>query len=216
MALISRQTNSRPIFVFDFGGVLINWDPRFLYRKLFDGDEQAMENFLAEIDFPAWNLLQDAGRPFAEAVADLCDQFPQRCDLIHAYNERYMESLTEPIQGSVDILKRLRDSGARLQGLSNWSVEKFALVRAKYDFFGWFEDILLSGEAKVNKPDERIFHLLLERVGRKAEECLLIDDSAANIAAAQKLGFRTHHFKSPNELEQELARAGLLTYRPGI
>lgn len=212
----SQYPTHRPVIVFDFGGVLINWDPRLLYRKLFNSDEQAMESFLAEIDFTGWNLLQDAGRPFAEAVSELCARFPQYCELIRLYDERYMESLTEPIARSVEILHRLHVAGARLQGLSNWSVEKFALVRAKYDFFGWFDDILLSGEAKVNKPDPRIFKMLLERLGKRADECLLIDDSAANIAAAQALGFRTHQFRNPEELEEELAGSGLLTSRTEI
>jgi 2-haloacid dehalogenase len=210
MSSFQKNKANQPVIIFDFGGVLINWDPRFLYRKLFNGDEQAMERFLTEIDFNSWNLMQDAGRPFAVAVADLCAKFPQYCDLIHAYDERYMESLTEPIAGSVEILRRLHTSGARLQGLSNWSVEKFALVKAKYDFFGWFDDILLSGEACVNKPDPRIFQLLLERMDKKAGECLLIDDSAANIETARSLGFQTHYYTGPEKLEEELVNSGIM------
>ncbi len=199
-----------PALVFDFGGVLLDWNPRHLYRKLFPGDEQAMERFLAEIGFFEWNHLQDAGRPFSVAVAELCARHPQHCDLIRAYDERYPESLNGAIPGTVDILRRLWAASFPLYGLSNWPAEKFQLVRPKYEFFGWFQGILISGEVGIAKPDPRIFQALLAQVGRPAEECLLIDDSAANIAAAQALGFQAIHFHSPAQLADGLARRGLL------
>lgn len=211
--LTPLSPNHTTTFVFDFGGVLLDWNPRYLYRKLFPGDEPGMERFLAEIDFDGWNKLQDAGRPFSVAVADLCARHPQYCQLIRAYDERYPESLGGAITGSVDILRHLWADGYPLFALSNWSAEKFRLVRPKYAFFDWFQGIVLSGEVGANKPDGRIFQALLKIVARPAEECLLIDDSPANIAAAQALGFQTIQFDSPTQLAQELSRRGFLPMR---
>jgi 2-haloacid dehalogenase len=199
-----------PAIIFDFGGVLLDWNPRYLYRKLFPNDEQGMERFLAEIGFDEWNHLQDAGRPFSVAVAELCSRHPQYCDLIRAYDERYPESIQGAIPGTVDILRSLRRLGFPLFGLSNWPAEKFCLVRPGYEFLGWFQGIVISGEVGFAKPDPRIFQVLLVQVGRPAGECLLIDDSPANIAAAQALGFQTIHFHTPPQLAGELARRGLL------
>ena len=201
---------NRPTIIFDFGGVLLDWNPRYLYRKLFPNDEQGMERFLAEIGFDEWNHLQDAGSPFSVAVADLCARHPQYCDLIRAYDERFLESLKGAIPGTVDILRRLWTEGFSLFGLSNWPAEKFYLVRPGYEFLDWFQGVVISGEVGIAKPDPRIFQVLLVQVNRAAGECLLIDDSPANIAAAQALGFQTIHFHRPPQLACELARRGLL------
>lgn len=196
--------------IFDFGGVLIDWNPRYLYRQLFPGDDAAMERFLAEIGFTEWNRQQDAGRAFALAVAELAKQFPSYAALIQAYDARWEESIAGPLQGTVDLLAPLKAAGFELHGLSNWSSEKFAAVRTKYPFFQLFETILLSGEVKLVKPDPRIFQALLERIGRPPGECLFIDDSAENVAAARALGFETILFESPEQLSGELQRRGLL------
>jgi len=205
-----NSTAPAPAIVFDFGGVLMDWNPRYLYRKLFPGDEAGMERFLAEVGFSEWNQLQDAGRPFSEAVAELCARHPHYCELIQAYDQRYPESLSGSIPGSVEILRQLKAAGYPLYGLSNWPDEKFELVRPDYEFFAWFDSIVISGAVGVAKPDRRIFELLLAQVGRPASECLLIDDSAANIAAAQAIGFQTIHFHSPEQLANELKEHGLL------
>jgi len=204
------QPTKNLAIVFDFGGVLIDWNPRYLYRKLFDGDEAAMERFLAEIRFMDWNVKQDNGRPFDEAVAELSAQFPQYAALIRAYHERYPESISGPIAPTVALLKALKAAGYPLYGLSNWPLEKFLLVRPRYDFFNWFDDMVISGEVKLIKPDPRIFALLLERIGRPAAQCLLIDDSEKNIEAARRLGFQTIHFESPEQCEAALITLGLL------
>jgi len=205
-----HPTAPTPAIVFDFGGVLMDWNPRYLYRKLFPGDEAGMERFLAEVGFSEWNQLQDAGRPFSVAVAELCARHPQYCELIRAYDQRYPESLSGAIPESVEILRRLKAHGYPLYGLSNWPAEKFELVRPDYEFFSWFDSIVISGAVGVAKPDRRIFELLLAQAGRTAGECLLIDDSALNIAAAQNLGFQTIHFHSSAQLAEELSRRGLL------
>jgi len=199
-----------PAIVFDFGGVLLDWNPRYLYRRFFDGDPTATERFLTEIGFYAWNDQQDKGRPLDLGTAELSRQFPHYADLIKAYYDRWEESLAGPIQPTVDILYSLKQVGHCLYALSNWSAETFRRVRHKYAFLDWFEAIVLSGEVKLIKPDPQIFLVFLERIGRMAEECLLIDDSAANVAAARQLGFDTIRFESPGQLRQELCQRGLL------
>jgi len=204
------MTSSIKAIIFDFGGVLINWDPHILFNKYFSNDRQAIDAFLSEINFTAWNLSQDKGYPFASAVTDLSTEFPQYAHLIRAYDEEWEDSITGIIPETVEILQKLKTSGYRLYGLTNWSAEKFALVKHKYEAFNLFESILVSGEVKLVKPDPAIFHLLLQKIQLQPQECLLIDDSLSNIMAAQKLGFATHHFNSPAQLETELQQLGIL------
>ena len=188
----------------------MEWDPYYLYRKILGDDRQAVEDFLKAVDFSGWNLEQDRGRTFAEGTAELSARFPEYGELIHAYDERYLESLSGAIQPVVETLRALKDAGYSLDVLSNWPAEKFALVRPKYPFFDWFDGIVISGEVGMIKPEQAIFQLLLERVGRPARECLLIDDHAGNIHAASSLGFQTILFQSPQQLEADLRRMGIL------
>ncbi len=199
----------KPALIFDFGGVLLDWNPRYLYHKFFDGDAEAMERFLLEVDFSGWNLEQDKGRPFAQGVAELSTRFPHYAHLIRAYDERWEESIIGPIQPSVDALRPLKDSGCRLYGLTNWSAEKFELARHKFAFLDLFESILVSGAVKLIKPDPRIFKLLLDQIGRPASECVFIDDSAGNVAAACQLGLNAIHFTSPEQMQAELLQMGI-------
>jgi 2-haloacid dehalogenase len=208
---MNKHHNSAPAIVFDFGGVLLEWNPHLVYGKYFNDDPGAIDRFLQEIGFAEWNLQQDKGRPFAEAVTVLSRQFPQYAHLIQAYDDRWEESIVGPIQPTVDILHLLKQSGHTLYALSNWSAETFPRIRHKYDFLDWFEDILVSGEVKLVKPDPRIFQVFLKRTGRTAEECLLIDDSEANIAAAGQLGFQTIRFETAHKLREDLLQRGLLT-----
>ncbi|CAG0935356.1 2-haloacid dehalogenase [Thermoflexales bacterium] len=196
--------------VFDFGGVLVNWDPHYLYRPLFNGDDAAIDRFLREIGFHEWNLQQDGGRSFDEGVAVLSAQFPQHATLIRAYHERYVEAITGPIEGTVEILRACQATGYPLYGLSNWAQEKFDLVRPLYAFFDCFDDILISSTVNLVKPDPRIFEIFLQRIGRRAEDCVYIDDSAANVAVADRLGFTAVHFEAPRQLAAELDRLGVL------
>ena len=195
--------------IFDFGGVLLEWDPHALYRSFFDQPQQ-IDQFLAEVDFATWNAEQDRGRPFAEGIAELSTQFPQHAQLISAYYDRWEDSIVGSILGSVSILRRLKQAGYPLYGLSNWSAETFPRARKKYAFFDLFDDIVLSGDVKMIKPDPAIFKLLLTRIGYPAHNCLLIDDSQSNIVTAKSLGFNTIHFKSPPQLESELQQLHLL------
>jgi 2-haloacid dehalogenase len=204
------MTNPKPAIVFDFGGVLVDWDPHYLYRPFFDGDDAAIDRFMQAIGFHEWNLRQDGGRSFAEGVSVLSKQFPQYADLIRAYHEHYEEAITGPIWGTVEILRILKEDRSPLYGLSNWAQEKFELVRPKYDFFNWFDDILISSTVNLVKPDPQIFTLFLDRIGWAAADCVYIDDSAANIVTANQLGFTTIHFQSPEQLAKELRLLGLL------
>jgi len=211
MPIMTPENNHNTAVVFDFGGVLIGWDPFLLYGPHFNGDRAAMQRFLDEIGFAEWNALQDAGRPFAEGEAELTARFPQHAALIRAYRERFEETIAGPIQGSVEILRALKQQGRTLYGLSNWAAETFQRIQPNYPFLELLETIVLSGEVGLIKPDPRIFQLLLERTGRRAGDCLLIDDAPANIAAAAALGFQTIRFESPEQLRQELVQRGLLS-----
>jgi 2-haloacid dehalogenase len=204
------MTSPIQAIIFDFGNVLINWDPHKVFNKYFLNDRQAIDNFLTEINFTAWNLSQDKGVPFAKGVMQLSAQFPQYAHLIRAYDEDWEESITGLIPETVEILQKLKMAGYRLYGLTNWSAEKFSLIKEKYEAFNLFEDIVVSGEVSLVKPDPAIFHLLLQKIHRQPDECLLIDDSLENIEAAQKMGFVTHHFTSPAGLEAELQQSDIL------
>jgi 2-haloacid dehalogenase len=197
------------VVVFDLGGVLIDWNPRYLYRQLFD-DEAAMERFLAEVCHSAWNEEQDRGRTFADAVEEAAALYPEQRALIEAYHQRWDEMLAGPIAGTVSILAELKEVGHELHALTNWSVEKFPIARERYDFLTWFESILVSGEVGLIKPDPRIFQLLLEGIGREARACIYIDDNPKNVAAAESLGLEAIHFLSPEQLRDELIGRGLL------
>ena len=188
----------------------MDWDPYYLYSKILGDDRGTVEQFFKAVDFFGWNREQDRGRSFAEGTAELVARFPQYGELIRAYDERYPESLRGAIQPVVEILRALKDAGYRLYVLSNWPAEKFALVRPQYPFFEWFDDLIISGEVGIAKPDKAIFHLLLERARRPADECLFIDDHDGNIRVASELGFQTILFQSPQQLESELNRLGIL------
>lgn len=197
-----------PVIIFDLGAVLIDWNPRHLYRKLFD-DKAAMETFLQEICTPAWNVEQDRGRMWDEAIETLAAEHPEHRNLITAYRDRWEEMLKGPIQGTVDILERLDSAGHELHALTNWSAETFPIARERYGFLQRFRTILVSGDERLVKPDPAIFELMLERIGHPAERCLFIDDSAKNIEAAAGLGFDAIHFSGPEKLQAELEKRAL-------
>lgn len=207
------MTSPIKAIIFDFGGVLLEWDPRILYRRFFDHPHE-IDRFLTEINFTVWNTHQDKGRPFALAIAELSAQFPQHAHLISAYFEHYEESILGPLPGMPELLYRLKQAGLPLYGLSNWSAETFPMMRKKYPFFDLFDDIILSGAVKLLKPDPAIFRLTLDRIKRRPEECLLIDDSPANLASARDLGLATVEFHSARQLEQELRLLDLLQEVP--
>ena len=196
--------------VFDYGNVLIDWNPRNVYGRYFPDDAEGMERFLQEIKFMEWNAHQDKGRPFEEGVAILSEQFPQYAELIRAYHENWSDSIGEIYTGTIEILKKLKQAGYPLYGFSNWSAETFPLVRAKHDFFDIFDDMVISGEVGFAKPEPEIYQILLDKIGRPAQDCLFIDDSLPNIQQANKIGFATIHFQSSSQLEEELKQLKLI------
>jgi 2-haloacid dehalogenase len=200
----------RSIVVFDLGGVLIDWDPRHLYRKLFAGDEAAMDHFLANVCTHEWNRGQDAGRSFAEGARLLKLEHPDKAELIDAYGARFDEMMAGPITGAVEILAELREHGTPLYGLTNFSAETYPCALARFEFLGWFRGILVSGEVKAIKPDPRIYELLLERFAIDPHQAIYIDDVAVNAAAAQEFGVHGIHFTTPAALREELVRLALL------
>jgi 2-haloacid dehalogenase len=197
--------NPKPAIIFDLGAVLIDWNPRYLYRKLFD-DEVAMERFFTETDLLRWNARQDEGHPFAEAIAELSAQFPQYESYIRAFHERWEEMMPGAIEPTVEILAELKANDYDLYALSNWSAETYPMAAARFEFLRWFRTVVISGAVKLCKPDPRIFAHLLEQIGRPARECLFIDDSHTNYEAARQLGFQAIHFHAPEQLRTELRR----------
>lgn len=200
----------RSVAVFDLGGVLIDWNPRHLYRKLFHGDEAAMEHFLATVCTHSWNLRQDAGRPFSEGCAELKALYPGQAELIDAWFERYDEMMAGPISDTVEILAELRVRGVPLYALSNWSAETFPIALKRFDFLQLFRGTLLSGEARLLKPDPRLFRLFCETFAIDPTQAVYIDDLAPNVEAATALGMHGIRFTDPPALRGELVKLGLL------
>jgi 2-haloacid dehalogenase len=197
------------VAVFDLGGVLIDWDPRHLYRKLL-ADEEAVEEFLATVTTPEWNAELDRGRPFAEGVAELVERHPAHAAAITAYHERWPEMLAGEVPGVVEVLADLRAAGVPLYALTNWSAETFRVTRGRFEFLSWFDGLVVSGEERVIKPDPRIFQVLLDRFGLDPEATFYVDDSEANVAAARRLGIDAVRFTGPDRLRRELEARRLL------
>lgn len=191
--------------IFDFGNVFVKWDPHGVYKRFFPTPE-AVDSFLEEIHFMEWNAHQDAGRPFKDGVIELSAQFPQYAELIEAYHVYWEDSITEILYGTIEIARKLKSAGWNIYLLSNFSTETFPLMQKRHDFIQLFDDTIISGDYKLVKPDPAIYQLALNRINRKAHECLFIDDSLPNIESAQRLGFHTIQFHSPEQLEKELTK----------
>ncbi|MGJ4858456.1 HAD-IA family hydrolase [Labrys sp. La1] len=201
--------------VFDLGGVLIDWNPLYLYRRLLPDEERA-RRFLAEVCTPAWNGQFDAGKPFAEGVAELSAQFPHHGELISAFHTRWSEMLGGAIEGTVAILEELRRQDVALHAISNWSSETFPIAAERYAFLSHFEVLIVSGERKLAKPDPAIFELFLREAGLPASACVFIDDNAENIATASHLGFKAIRFSDPEALRRDLGTLGLLGVQSAV
>ncbi len=196
--------------VFDLGGVLIDWNPRYLYRKLIPKEEE-MEHFLATVTTSAWNGQQDAGRTWEEATEQLIESYPDKAEWIRAYAERWPEMISGQIDGTVEILETLHQRGThRLLALTNWSHETFPIALERFAWLTKFEGILVSGEEKLVKPDQRIYELLIERYKFDREKAIFIDDSPANVEGAQSVGLQALYFKNPSLLKEQLIRLNIL------
>ncbi len=190
--------------VFDIGNVLLRWDPRFLFTQYFD-DEAEMEWFLAHVCNHEWNLEQDRGRKFSDAVIERTAKFPGHAEAIAAYDTRWHETLPHAIDGTVAILEELVAREVPVYAITNWNGDKFRETKDRFAFLNSFRDIIVSGDEKLIKPDPVIYRLLLERNGLTAKDCLFIDDSAANVKGAEAVGMMAHHFTSPEGLRKALA-----------
>ena len=196
--------------VFDLGGVLVDWNPLYLYRKIFSTDSAASE-FLEQVCTFDWNEEQDAGRSLATATQLLLEQFPQHELPIKAYYTRWEEMLGGPIEGTVELFSQLkRTKRFKTYALTNWSAETFPKALARYDFLHWFDGRLVSGEEKTRKPFPEIYTALIQKFDLNPLTSLFIDDNLRNLAPAKNMGFTTLHFTNPENLEISLKELNLL------
>jgi 2-haloacid dehalogenase len=195
--------------VFDLGGVLIDWDARYLYRRLLP-DDDAIEAFMTQVGFVDWNEALDAGDDWDDAVERLAERHPEHRELITAFRDRWEETLGEPIEPVVDILRELVDAGVRTFALSNWSRRTFDIGRPRFPFLDWFEGVVISGDEGTTKPDPAIFQAIVERYGLEPDRTVFIDDRQANVDAAAALGMHGIHLRAPADLRAELAALGVL------
>lgn len=194
--------------IFDFGGVLVDWNPTYLYSKEFDNKTE-MNHFLEHICTPEWNLQQDAGRSLAEATAILQKEYPEHKELIGYYYGRWEEMLGGVIEESERILRMLKPKYP-VYGLTNWSAETITIAYERYDFFELLDGIVVSGDEKLIKPDPKLYQIILDRYNLKANESLFIDDNAKNIETARNMGFHTIHFTKNLNLEKAVRDMGLI------
>jgi 2-haloacid dehalogenase len=196
--------------IFDLGAVLIDWNPRYMYRTIFS-DEAEMEKFLAAVTTSDWNEEQDAGRPLHEGTEILIRKFPEHEENIRAFYSRWHEMLGEAFHDTVETFRQLKESGKyKLYALTNWSAETFPVALARFEFLNWFDGIVVSGAEKMRKPTPEFYHILLNRYHVKADEALFIDDNYRNILAAEKIGINCIHFTSAEQLKEELSGLNLL------
>lgn len=195
--------------IFDLGGVLLDWDPRYLYREVFP-EETEMEYFLSEICSPSWNAKMDAALSFEEGISELLPVYPEYAEQIRLYHTRWSDMLRGEISESVALLGELEEAGSKLAGLSNWPWEKYLMIKDQYQFLAWLDPLVISGEVGVSKPSPAIYHILLQKLGVPAGDCIFVDDMPENITAAAQLGFETIHFSSAENLRSELVGRGFL------
>jgi 2-haloacid dehalogenase len=196
--------------IFDLGGVLIDWNPEYVFLEVFNGDREKMKWFFDEICTMDWNENQDAGYPLQQATDERVKLFPEYEEWIRIYYGRWEEMLGEQIDGTVTILKQLIDNpNYKVVALTNWSAETFPIALERFDFLHWFEGIVVSGTEKMRKPFNEIYELTLNRFNIEASQSLFIDDNARNIEAAKKIEINTIHFNNPRQLKSELKRLNI-------
>jgi 2-haloacid dehalogenase len=195
--------------VFDVGGVLIDWDPRYLYRKIIPGEEQ-MEHFLAHVCTPEWHAQHDLGVPYEETIPALIAAHPQWADEIRAWDKRFVEMYGGPFDGTISLLSQLRSRRVPLLASTNWGAESWVVAKSRYEFLGWFDGALVSGEVGMAKPDPAFYELLVRTFGLIPDQTLYIEDNQANLRAAADRGFVPHRFQSAAGLEIDLRRHGLI------
>ena len=204
------MNNNIETIIFDLGAVLIDWNPRHLYRKIFKTEEE-ITWFLENICTSEWNDNQDAGRSFAEATEELIAKHPEWEAPVRAWYDRWQETIQGPIHETVEILKTIKDSNRyRLYALTNWSAETFPWALSTFDFLHWFEGIVVSGVEKMRKPQPEFYQILFDRYDVDPNTALFIDDNIKNIRAGKEVGLTTIHFESSDQLRKDLERIGIL------
>lgn len=195
--------NQANVVVFDFGGVLVDWNPHYLYDPYFGSREKA-DWFLTHICNSAWNVQMDGGKPFEEGIAERVGEYPEWEKEIRMYRSEWLKMMGGQISGMQEVVEDLKANGYRLYGLTNWAADTFALVRHTYPVFDLLDGIVVSGEEKVAKPDPRIFRILLERYHITPSDAVFIDDNKPNTDAARALGLQTILFQSAEQLRESL------------
>lgn len=196
--------------IYDLGGVLIDWNPMYVYKGYFENEEQ-QRFFFEQVCTSDWNEAQDAGRSIAEATQERIQKFPEWEQAIRDYYGRWEEMLGGPIEDSVEVFRQLKDSGnVKLYALTNWSAETFPIALGRYDFLHWFDGRVVSGEEKTRKPYPEFYQILLDRYSVDVSKTVFIDDNARNVAAAMNLGIDSIHFKDAHSLKAELIQRNLL------
>ena len=195
--------------IFDLGGVLIDWNPRYVYRKIFK-TEQEIEWFLENVTTPDWNENQDAGYPLHKATEELVGKHPEWEPEIKAYYGRWLEMLGGQIHETVEVLQQLKHTGKyRLYALTNWSAETFPHALERFEFFKLFEGVVVSGEEKMRKPSAEFYKIILDRYRLDPSTTVFIDDSLRNVKGAEATGITGIHFHNPSQLKEELRRLGI-------
>ena len=214
--MASAMTGTRvDTVILDVGNVLLEWNPRHLYRKIIlteagRPDEARIDWFLDNVCTMGWNIQQDLGRSIAEANSTLIRRFPEWQAEIEAYYGRFHDTIPGPIETTVTCMGQLQDNGITVHGLTNFGRETFIMAQERFDFLRQFDGVVVSGEEGLIKPDPAIFALINQRFELNPEACLFVDDSKANIDAARALGFQVHHFTQPGALPTHLSALGLL------
>ncbi len=195
--------------IFDLGGVLIDWNPEYVFKDVIP-DPERRKYFFENVCTHEWNIEQDAGRSLEDATTLLVNQWPEWETEVRAYYSRWEDMLGGPIEETVELLRELHGLGThRLLALTNWSAETFPVALERYDFLQWFEGILVSGTEKTRKPFADIYHLILDRYGVQAEEAVFIDDSLKNIEGAEAVGMKGIHFQNADQLQEALRGYGV-------
>jgi 2-haloacid dehalogenase len=202
--------NNINTLIFDFGGVLIDWNPSYVFLKEFRGNQDEMSHFLNTICSWEWNENQDAGYSLDKATEERVAMYPEYESLIRMYYGRWEDMLGYEHTDTVELLKTYKDNGTyRLIGLTNWSHETFPVALERFDFLSWFDGIVVSGTEKMKKPDDRIYNLTLDRYKVMPENAVFIDDKLENVHAATKLGMHGIHFTTAAKLKRNLETLGV-------
>jgi 2-haloacid dehalogenase len=196
--------------IFDLGAVLIDWNPRYLYRKIFKSEEE-INWFLENICTGEWNDELDAGRSFKDATDELATKFPEYQLAIRAWHERWPEMMGESIKETVQLLKDIKDSKKyKIYALTNWSAETFPFALKKFEFLHWFDGIVVSGVEKSRKPFPEFYQIMFNRYQINPTQAIFIDDNPKNVAGALQVGLPTIHFQDAIQARKELSKLQLV------